>query len=274
MDALIEKWESQLSPNLAKNTRLQYRHAVEKIRSAFAEFSPADILPTDVAQYLDALKATPNMANRIRSVLKVMMDCAVRWGMASSNPVVSIKRHEEKQRDRYITDEEYNAIYSMSPYWMQLIIEACYLTGQRIQDVLSIKFSDISEEGVYFQQQKTGQRLLVRATPELKNLVARATEFSEQYPGTEYLLPARGGKKRVYSVVRDGWKAACQQAEVQDAHLHDLRAKALTDADAQGLNAQRLGGHTTAAMTERYLRLRRTIVAESPKMGGQKEDKY
>jgi integrase len=36
--------------------------------------------------------------------------------------------------------------------------------------------------------------------------------------------------------------------------FHDIRATSLTDAQRQGLDPQRLGGHTTAKQTAAYLR--------------------
>ena len=39
-----------------------------------------------------------------------------------------------------------------------------------------------------------------------------------------------------------------------DIHFHDIRAKALTDADRQGLNAQLMAGHATRGMTDRYVK--------------------
>ena len=271
IDALAQKWIDQLDAELAENTRKQYMVAVAKIRSAFREFTPADILPTDVAQWLDSMADKPNMANRCRSVLKLMMDLAVRHGEAPSNPVVSVPRFTEKKRDRYITDSEYLAVRKVAQPWLQLVMDCCYLTGQRIEDVLSIRLSDISDDGIAFKPEKTkrsGKRILVAMTPELAEVINQARKAAQGNVRSLYLLPARGGKKRIYTVVRDAWRAACDEAKVQDAHIHDLRAKALTDADNQGLNAQLLGGHASRQMTERYIRLRKTDIATPPSMGG------
>ncbi|MFZ2300684.1 MAG: hypothetical protein WAW10_02315 [Gallionella sp.] len=43
-------------------------------------------------------------------------------------------------------------------------------------------------------------------------------------------------------------------------------AKSLTDAKQQGFNPQTLAGHTSEAMTDRYIHLRETPQADSPKM--------
>lgn len=65
---------------------------------------------------------------------------------------------------------------------------------------------------------------------------------------------------------KDMWDRACKAARVDDAHLHDLRAKAITAVNRQGKNAQALGGHATEAMTKRYIRARDTIFATPPSL--------
>ena len=57
---------------------------------------------------------------------------------------------------------------------------------------------------------------------------------------------------------------ASAAAQVEYAHLHDIRAKAATDAKAQGIDAQLVLGHGDAKMTERYLRLRETPLVRGP----------
>ncbi|MFA9439453.1 tyrosine-type recombinase/integrase [Uliginosibacterium sp. sgz301328] len=266
MDDLASRWEAQLSDDLATTTRNQYKLAITKIRLAFREFSPSDIRPTDVAQWMDSMRDKPNMANRCRSVLKMMMDLAVRHGEAASNPVISITPHKEKKRDRYITDREYLAIRQQCSPSIALVVDMCYLTAQRIDDVLGITLADVSNEGITFRQKKTGKRLMVQMSAAMQDIIDQSKRLGAGNVRSIYLLPGRGGKRRHYTVVRDAWDSACEKAGVADAHLHDLRAKSLTDADNQGLNAQLLGGHASRQMTERYIRRRKTDVATSPAM--------
>jgi len=82
------------------------------------------------------------------------------------------------------------------------------------------------------------------------------------------LLHNRRGKTPDYSTTKIQWNKACEKAGVKDAHIHDLRAKSLTDADAkqQGFNPQTLAGHTNKAMTDRYIRRHETPQADGPKM--------
>ena len=110
------------------------------------------------------------MANTMRNVLKSVMQTAVKEGLADSNPVRMLNRSRRKKRDRYLTDYEYQAIRENASNTLKLIMDMLYLTGQRIGDVLKIKHSDITSEGIFFQQ-KTGTKLMVAMSPDLERTI-------------------------------------------------------------------------------------------------------
>ncbi len=87
-------------------------------------------------------------------------------------------------------------------------MDICYITGQRIGDVLKIRYSDIEDDGISL------------------------------------------------------WLRATTSAGIEDAHIHDIRAKAATDAKAQGLDSKSLLGHASESAHLRYLRGKETPVAE------------
>ncbi len=249
------------------NTLRQYRIAANKLAEIFIEFDPDQVTARDVAQMMDALRGTPNMANRMRTVLKMAFDRAVLKGMCDSNPVLAAPRHKERHRTRYLTDEEFVLIRKHANPVMQVIMDLCYLTGQRVGDVLSIRQGDISPDGIVFRPAKTdseGKKLLIKATDELMAAIAAARALHSGFSTPMYLLAQSNGKKRSYRGVCDLWGRACELAGVRDAHLHDLRAKALTDAKKQGHDAQSLGAHSTEAMTNRYLRGREIVAVDGP----------
>ncbi|MCP4285370.1 MAG: hypothetical protein GY792_13095 [Gammaproteobacteria bacterium] len=105
-------------------------------------------------------------------------------------------------------------------------------------------------------------------TPDIDAVVKRANAINGKIT-TMYLFGLKkGGKQRGYQGVIDLWTAASKIAGVENAHLHDLRAKSLTDAKAQGHNPQQLGLHSTEAMTLRYLRDLETPTARGPSLPG------
>ena len=269
MADLIDKALAHMSKDLSDNTLKQYRIAANKLKQILVEFSPEQVRPKHVAAIKAELAGTPAMANRILSFMRSVFGFAVEWQIVESNPCIGIKRHRETPRDRYITDAEFAAIRAHAVDWLVPIIDMCYLTAQRINDVLTIRFSDISAEGIAFQQQKTGAKLLVRMTPDIEQTIATAkTTKAKSRIASLYLFAARAGKAREYRTVRDKWEQACAAAGITDAHLHDLRAKGMTDTERQGNNAQTLGGHTDRRTTQIYIRLRNTPTAEPPSMPG------
>lgn len=266
MPKLIDEALDAMQGRLAENTFKQYRVAAERLKKNLAEFEPRQVLPRHVAALKLHMSETPNMANRVISFLRMVFAYALEHQIVDSNPCTGIKRHTERKRDRYITDEEFQALCDAASPYIRSILEMCYLTGQRIGDVLSIKLSDITEKGITFDQQKTGAKLIVEMTPDLQSLINRAIALPRSVRSETLFCTRSGGRPVSYETVKDAFRKACEKAKVTGATIHDLRAKSLTDTDKQGNNAQILGGHTDARMTKRYLRLREISIAQPPSL--------
>lgn len=262
MPALIDSALSLITPGLAKTTRTQYAGAAEVLKRKLRQFEPHEVKGRHVAAIMESLASTPNMANRILSVLRQVFDYAVKRQLIDDNPCNRIPRHHEAKRTRLLSDDEWQAIHAKAGPRLRVIMELQYLTGQRIGDVLSIRRSQLTDEGITFEQQKTGARLLVRWSPDLRAAVAAANALSSVQALT--LLRGRDGGPPDYRSVAAQWAKACEAAGVKDARLNDGRAMSATAARRQGQDAQALLGHTSAAMTARYLRERGTPEVSGP----------
>ncbi|WP_444904187.1 tyrosine-type recombinase/integrase [Microbulbifer sp. CnH-101-E] len=250
---------------LALNTLKQYQSMRPRIEYGFSDFTPDIVRTSDITQFLDLYEDTPNIANRMLTVVKAIFERAVRQGIADINPAFGIKRFEEKKRDRYLTDGEFRAIRSKANPTIKLVMDMCYLTAQRISDVLAIQHSDISKDGIKFQQEKTGKRLLVQMEPELERIITEAKQLHKVM--CLFLFHPRGKNTRYsYRGIRDAYERARVKAGVEDTTIHDIRAKSLTDAKRSGIDAQVLAGHVSPAMTERYIRLRETDNVAGPSL--------
>lgn len=252
---------------LKPNTRAQYDGIKARIIHGFSDFEPHEITGTHVVQFLDLYRQTPNIANRMLSVLKQVFDRGMRTGACDINPAFTVKRFKEAKRDRYLADEEYAAIYEKANPTIKAVMDLCYLTGQRIGDVLKIRRSDISDQGIAFEQEKTGAKLVVQMTPDLKAAVERAKAL-RAVPCAFLLHPKGKGAPYSYRAVRDAYERARRAAGVPDTTLHDLRAKSLTDTKKAGGNATALAGHRLESTTLRYLRGTDVPVVSGPKKLG------
>ena len=266
MAELIEKVYAHHAPKVAESTREQYRIAADALKKHLREFAPEQVKGKHVAQIKLAGAGTPNMTNRKLSFLRTVFNYAVEWQLVDSNPCVGVKRNVEQKRKRYITDAEWSAIYDKAGPRLRAIMRLQYLTGQRIGDVLSIRRSQITDAGIEFRQQKTDAKLTVKWSPDLRAAVAEALALHHCVPGLTLFL-GRGGKAPDYRTVLLQWSEAAKAAGVEDAKPNDQRAKAATDAKRQGKNATELLGHTSPAMTERYLRDRESPEVDGPSFG-------
>lgn len=128
------------------------------------------------------------------------------------------------------------------------------LTGQRPADVLKMRRTDVREGALHVAQNKTGQRLAISLTGELKARVSRLLTHPKQ---SAYLLCNEDGSTVSAYQLRQRFEQARTLAGV-DLQFRDIRAKAGTEASIHGGmdHAQKLLGHKHITMTQHYIRAR------------------
>lgn len=256
---------------LADTTKAQYRLALDELKRHLKAAPDANAVKS---KHVAAIKVAgakhPNMTNRKVSLLRTLFGYLVEWGEADSNPCVGVKRYVEAKRKRYLTDAEWWAIHAKAGPRLQAIMTLQYLTGQRIDDVLKLRRSQLTAEGLVFKPKKTsnstGAMICVRWTDELRVAIGRAAELHGAVQSL-WVFPNRTrGKAPDYRSVAQQFVDAAKAAGVADARPNDQRAKALTDTKRQGGNATALAAHSDPQMTQRYLRLFETVMVDGPTM--------
>jgi len=248
------------------NTAKCYHQAARRLKKALQEFAPGQVRGRHVAQIKQGLSKTPNLANHCLTVLRLVFAYAVENQIVDDNPVAGIKPHRVKKRSRLISLGEYQAIYAKAGPRLQVIMDLCIRTGQRISDVLAIRRADLLQEGIRFQQQKTNAKGVVPWTPELRAVVDRAKGLGGNLTALT-LLYNRRGRPLSYGANFDQWKKARRAAGIPDARIHDLRAVAATWAKKQGKNPTALLMHVSPAQTDRYLRDKEELIVDGPSFG-------
>jgi integrase len=269
MAALIEEALPTLTDGRAPATVKLYTLAARKLQAILAEFAPHQVQPMHVAQLRRGMADTPVMANRCLSVLRMVFDYAVEEQMLDANPCIGAKRNHQPKRTRRITVAEFRAIRAAASDRLQIVMDLCLHTGQRIGDVLTIQRADLTDDGIYVKQQKTGAELVVRWTAELR-VVVESAKAAHGRVASMWLVKGMGSKRMAYAPIWRDWRAACKAAGVTGANIHDLRAMSGTEAKRQGLDARALLGHTSERMTAQYLRDRELPIVDGPSFGVKK----
>lgn len=260
---LVKESFPVFTAGLAKETIRSYRHACNKLAFLLADYAPEQVRQKHIANIRITLQPTPAMANRVLTVARLVFGYAVEQQRLDDNPALGIKHYPEDPRERLVVPPEYEAIYLKAKPRLQILMDLRYLTGQRGIDLLTKRLDDLTDAGIYFKQTKTGAKLLVQWSPELRKVVERArTLFGNVRALT--LLQGKPGKPYAYRTAYRDWQEACEAAGITDAQLRDIRAMSGTAAEAQGLDPQALLGHATPKMTKRYLRSKKTPVVAGP----------
>lgn len=120
--------------------------------------NPNNIKPEHIRKYMDkrGLKSR-TQANREKTFMSRVFRWGYERGFVKGNPCKGVKQYKEIARQRYVTDNEYNALYSVSPMIIQIAMELAYLCCARQGDVLSLRKDQLMEAGIYIKQGKTGK---------------------------------------------------------------------------------------------------------------------
>lgn len=274
-DAVFERLKNRKVDPWSANTVAQYTLALAKLKHLLRKFSrPDQVKQRDAAQVKVLLGPTPNWANRVISLARQIFNDLVEHQVIDSNPFLGVKRHKEAKRTRLISWEEWWRIHAAAPRRLQLVMDGLYLTDQRIDDVLGIDERDGLGQGVYFKQGKTGKELIVAWNDDLRcwwdecrtihGKVVRVAFEDPRRPRP--LFRTRHGRRPAYRTVYDQWVKAVAKSGVEDCNLHDNRAFSATEAKRQGLDPQKLLGHTDHRTTTIYLRDREIEVVQGPSM--------
>jgi integrase len=258
MPAVISRWLESKRLIWADKTALDQERLAAKMSKSFAEFKPVQVTTPVCAQYLKQFAAKPRTHNMHRTMLRQVLAFAAQDGLREGfNPVDNIAGKTMAGRHRNVSDAEIEAIKAAAMLAKRngaalvQMIDLALITGQRIGDLIKMRWQDVSEAGVYVQQGKTKERILIEWSPALRAAI-RACERGDKIG---HVLKTQSGTGYRYAGMRSAWDRACERAGVEDLNIHDLRGRAGMDSkDAHGLeSAKDLLGHKSIKMTEHYV---------------------
>lgn len=250
----------------------------------FGSAFPEQILPSDVQRYLDENARLdpprPVPANRERAAMSSCISWLIRQGKVPGlivNPCMrasGVQRNPESKRERYVTHEQYRAVYAKGNRAVRLAMELVYRTLQRPEvDVLAWTPANVrTKDGgkvLHFRQSKTGRLIDIALVGQLGDLVREAIGDVPQlrqpilhrldgdpytYDGLSAMLKQAIGKVREEHKLHSG-----PLADMPSFGLRDLKGKGATDMWLAGVPIERiqlLCGHADKTTTERYIKAR------------------
>lgn len=288
LDRFILDCRARVSANtLSKRTLDDYVNALPHLKAYFGRMFPERLGSNHVSSYLElhAKAGRPVPANRERACLSSMIS----WLMRSDERPPSLKvnpcmrasgvfRNPESKRERYVTDEEYRAVYDAASKSVQIMMELTFRTLQRPEsDIVAWTTAIIKRKGegriLHFRQSKTGRLMEIALAGRLQELidsivgtddkvlkfrqpiVANLAGEAYTYDGISAML-----KKAIAKVRAKHKETGGPLAMMESFGFRDLKGKGATDMWVSGMASieeiQALCGHADKTTTEIYIKAR------------------
>ncbi|XGI80846.1 integrase [Enterobacter hormaechei] len=262
---------------LAKDTQSDYRKYSLKVLGVFGQMLPDALRPEHVRKYMDKRGLrSPTQANREKAFLSRVYRWAYEREMVKGNPTKGVRQFKEVARDRYITDEEYAAVYSVSPPVVQVAMELAYLCCARQKGVLEMTKSQFVADGIMIKQSKTNVKQIKGWSDRLEAAVKLADTLPlKSGMSSIFVLHQTNGSKYTRDGFNSRWREAKATAKATypgmdlNFTFHDLKAKGISDLEGTAYEKQAIAGHKNVEQTINYDRKIKVV----PVVGAQKSNK-
>lgn len=199
-------------------------------------------------------------ANREKALFSHIWNYSREQGLTNkTNPCTGVSGFKEDGRDVYVDDALLARLQEHAGQPLKFALRLAHLTGQRPADVYRMAETDIRDGLLFVKQGKGKAKIRIKIGGELEVLLNEMLEYKRQFSVRPLaLIVIENGQPMNEYTMRTRIDAARAAAGIpkNELQFRDMRPKAATEIDDQSgtKEAQGLLGHTTEAMTTKYIR--------------------
>lgn len=236
---------------LSKSTQKSYARNLAFFAEKMREFEPDRIKTRHLNDILEQLRAKPTDANRKMAVLSAVYTWGIKKGWCKTNPAISVDKLKPTGQHRGPWPLDLiEAARDTATGDTALLFEMLLGTGQRISDVLRMRWSDMDSDGIRVTQHKTEATIYVPLTDRLRRVLASTPKRGMT------IIAQPNGKPVSYSLAWR-WMMELRKQIGADAYdNHALRHSAASEiASLPGMTADHvraITGHSAVSMVRLY----------------------
>ncbi|MBO6796956.1 site-specific integrase [Maricaulis sp.] len=265
VSSLCDRFLDEYVASRCKATTARDYRAVCKnyIRPKLGMMRVQDVVRTDIADMHHKLRDKPYQANRVLAVISKMFSQAEVWGLRpdGSNPTRHVRKYAERKRERFLSHEEIKTLWNTLDHVVSLgevteHVAAAYrlllLTGCRLSEIQTLKWSYVRGEVIWLPDAKTGPRRVM-----LAELARKVLSDLPRVEGNPYVIVGEVEGQHAINLQKP-WRRIRKEAKLEDVRIHDLRHTYASFAAMAGHSLHMIGnllGHTQAQTTARYAHL-------------------
>lgn len=240
-----------------------YTDRLKRIRRHFDDIRMREITRADLDGFVAKRlrEVSPSTVRKDMAVLGTFFKKAVEWDVIEASPAVGLQKPPEpKPRTRYLTIEEWGGLQEAAPPWLRSMLTLAVATGLRLKEITKLRWEDVDRQAQIIHvamDTKTG----TRAIP-VNRTAAGVLDGLVRHLRNPYVFVDQEGNHYDNELRRNRitrWTTkVMRSAGIDGATFHTLRhtaASFMVQAGVPLYEVQKVLGHSTPLMTERYAHL-------------------
>jgi integrase len=262
LSELWAEYENTILPRKAASTQRDERSIWRRlILPALGRKKLSHVRNRDVENLIRRIsEQTPVQANRCIASIRHVYNTAIKWELATYNPVKGIEKNPETPRHRYLDRREWSrfmqALEAREDTPSTLAIHFLLLTGARRGEVFKATWDQIDFDEMAWTKPSshTKQKRLHRVP--LSDVAVAVLRRAKAISTGPQVFPGAGGN--ALTDIKRTFRSICDEAAIDGFRLHDLRHSFASALVSRGTSLPIIGGllgHTQVSTTARYAHL-------------------
>jgi integrase len=230
---------------------------VKVIHSYFGEKTLASkITPKRIEDFKSFMseKYSNAYVNRYLACIKTIFNIGIKNELIKTTPMKAVKMmKEDNHKIRYLTADEEARLFKELPEHLKPIVICALQTGLRKSNILQLRWELVDLEFRFIEvlaQQNKGHKIIKIPISD------KLLEILESLPRNSEYVFANPDTGKPYRDISEGFKNACDRANIENFRFHDLRHTVATRLVEKGIDlrvVQEIMAHSTIVTTQRYM---------------------
>ena len=219
-----------------------------------------------IQKFLDKLRQAQGFGATTWNRHLTMLRAVFNWGLklknplVESNPTAGIEKYKDAEktamRNRYLGVDEIQTMLSLASDSFRPILITALHTGMRRGEILKLRSGDVDMRNrlLTVRESKSGDQRHIPLDDTLaETLGALPSRFQRGY-----VFPSPRKSDAPYSDLNNTFRRLVKRAQIENVRFHDLRHTFASHLVMNGADlrvVQKLLGHSSLSMTERYSQL-------------------
>jgi integrase len=236
------------------------RAVFKALESRFSDKKLAEVSVANLQEFYNekAEATSASTANRILAFLSPVFNRAKEWGdFFGDNPTEKVRRRKpNNHRLRFLSEVEIKELLNVAETRIRPVLVCAILTGMRKGEILGLRWEnvDLEHDTIFILQSKSGKP---REIPMGKKLKDVFLALKPNPAGSVFNIPE--------ITLRRQFARALKNGKIQEFRFHDLRhtfASHFVMRTGDLPTLQKILGHSSPQMTQRYAHLAKEHLAE------------